>query len=472
VRLRGFVVNDLLNRAGTISLAIVLAVIVWIVSANQENPSIMDVFPDPIPLEIRNRPSGTVVFGDVVDRVQVVIRAPRSSWDNLRTGSFQAWIDLNGLDPDIHDVDVQVRSSDRAVRVEEKRPSRVGVRLETLKEKTVEVRPVVVDSPPLGYIYRTPEITPAMVTVRGPSSVVDQVESVVSDIYLQGARTDLERAVALMPRDAEGEVVAWVELDPPRVNVRVPVEQRIGYKDASVRVVLKGQVTSGYRITNVSVDPSVVTVVGSPASLAQVGGYLETRPIDVSQAEADVVERVTLSLPEGVSLLGTQSVVINVSVMPLQGGLTLQGLPLTIQGLESDLTAAASPDGVDVILSGPMPRLEPLDRDEVQVIVDVYGMLPGVHKIAPTVVAPEGVNVESVLPDIVEVRIERKTSPAVAVPPQSLTTEDESDASDASTPEATPETTSTDKAGAGEPMSVFGSPLSTPTASNAESADN
>ena len=107
-------------------LALILAVIVWLVSANQENPSVKDVFPDPIPVEVRNKPAGMVVFGDIVDRVQVSIRAPRNSWDNLRAGSFQAWIDLAGLDADIHDVQVQVKCSDRAVNIVDKKAFQGG----------------------------------------------------------------------------------------------------------------------------------------------------------------------------------------------------------------------------------------------------------------------------------------------------------------------------------------------------------
>ena len=228
----------------------------------------------------------------------------------------------------------------------------------------------------------------------------------------KGARSDLERVVALVPHDAQGESVGWVELDPPRVMVKVPIEQRIGYKDASVRVILEGQVAPGYRITNVSVDPSIVTVVGSPGALNDIGGYLETARVDVGNAKADVVERVTLDMPENVSLLGIQSVVVNVSVMPLEGGLNLQDLPLNWQGLAPDMNLRVSPDAVDVILSGPLPRLDPLTRNEVQVIVDVYGLQPGVHKIAPTVIVPEGIKVESLLPDIVEVEISQKAQPS------------------------------------------------------------
>jgi YbbR domain-containing protein len=396
------------SKIGTIGLALVLAVIVWAVAVNQEDPSIQDVFPEPIPIEIRNQPPGTVLFGEVEDNVQVTIRAPRTSWENLRANSFQAWIDLKDLEPDIHNVEVEVKCSDPAVMIVSERPSKVAVRLEPLKEKLLEVKATVMDAPPLGYVYRAPTVTPKQVMVRGPATAVDQVQTVSADIYLQGAKSDLERVVALIPRDGQGETVGWVELDPPRVTAKVPVEQRIGYKDASVRVILKGQVAPGYRITNVSVDPSVVTVVGSPNSLEGIGGYLETAPVDVTDAKSDVVARVTLQMPENVSLLGTQSVLVNVSVMPLEGGLNLQDLPLTWQGLAPDLDIQVSPAAVDVILSGPLPSLEPMTRNEVQAIVDVYGLDAGVHKVTPSVVVPEGIKVESVLPDIVEVVITPK----------------------------------------------------------------
>jgi len=398
-------INDVINKIGTALLAITLALIVWLVSVNQENPSVQDVFPEPIPIELHNQPPGTIVFGEPVDRVQLTIRAPRTSWDNLRASSFQAWVDLAGLTPDIHNLDVQVKCSDRAVKILDKKPSTVSIRLEPLKEKQLDVKASVIDSVPLGYISLAPTVTPPTVTVKGPGSAVDQVQSVAADIYLQGAKADLEKAVALVPHDAQGETVSWVELDPPRVKVNVPIEQRIGYKDVSVRVVLKGQVARGYRITNVSVDPSIVTVVGNPAELNAIGGYLETKPVDVTDAKADVVARVPLAMSQGVSLLGTQGVVVTVNVMPLEGGLNLQELPLTWQGLEPNLTAKMSPRTVDVILSGPLPKLEPLTRSEVQVIVDVYGLAPGVHKVTPTVIVPEGIKVESMLPDIVEVEI-------------------------------------------------------------------
>ena len=48
--------RELANKLGTLLLAFILAVIVWVVAVNEENPSQRKVFPEPIPIEFRNKP--------------------------------------------------------------------------------------------------------------------------------------------------------------------------------------------------------------------------------------------------------------------------------------------------------------------------------------------------------------------------------------------------------------------------------
>lgn len=386
-------------------LALTLAIIVWAVATNEENPSVQRGFPESIPIEVLNKPENMIVLGNVTDRVRLIVQAPQSSWNNLSSSSFQAWVDLKGLSADIHDVKVRVKCSDRAVKIVGWQPTQITIRLEEAKEKELEITPNVMDEPPLGHIYRTPSVVPDKARVSGPVSAVDQVTMVAADVYLRGAKTDVEKWVTLVARNAQGETVGEVGIEPPKAKVQVSIEQRVGYKDVSVRVILKGQVASGYRISNVSVDPSIVTVVGRPWDIANIPGYLATMPIDVEGADADVVARVPLALPEGVSLLGEQqSIVVTVSVTALESGLTMRRR-LTIEGLALGLKATPSPAAVDVILAGPMPQIDALKPGDVQVILDLSGLDVGVHKVNPRVVAPQGIRAESILPETVEVHI-------------------------------------------------------------------
>jgi len=63
---------------------------------------------------------------------------------------------------------------------------------------------------------------------------------------------------------------------------------------------------------------------------------------------------------------------------------------------------------VDIILSGPLPALQELQPEDVQATVDLFGLGKGTHKLAPSVILPDGrgLEVKSIVPDIVEVTIE------------------------------------------------------------------
>jgi len=405
----------MLKRIGqnlsTLILSVILATMVWFVAVREQNPPIEADYDRTIQLEILNKPSGTVIFDDITQRVALRLRAPRSSWDQLSPSKFRAWIDLSNLAPGLHDVPVQVEVSDQAITVVEKRPSTVNVRLEPLVEIQVPVTVEVVDSPPIGYIARQPVISPTLATISGPGSIVSQVSQVVADVYLRGAKETVKRSVDLLARNTNGDVLARLTITPPKVDVTVPVEQRFGYRDVSVRVVITGEVAPGYWINNITVDPSTVTVVGGPSALNSLPGYVETAEVDVTNATKSIVERVALRLPTGVSIVQPESgdsnpggVQVSIEIAAVEGGQTVQRL-VTFQGLSESMWAVARPPQVDVILSGPVPRLQALTLQDVAVIVDLFGLEPGTHKLKPTVVVPEALKVQSVLPDTVEVEV-------------------------------------------------------------------
>ena len=77
------------------------------------------------------------------------------------------------------------------------------------------------------------------------------------------------------------------------------------------------------------------------------------------------------------------------------GGQTVRRKVL-LQGLPRNLNATISPDAVDVILSGPLPSLQNLSADTVQVVIDGAALLPGTFSLRPRIIQiPEQLKVRT-----------------------------------------------------------------------------
>lgn len=410
-------IRSILSHFTSLVLAFLFAVIIWSVATVEENPSREGYFFDTLPIEIVNRADDLIVFQKTVERVRVKLRAPQASWDQLQPTSFRVSANLARLDVGAHRVPIQVQVNDPRVTVIAVEPPETAIRLEQVKARALEVRSEVLDAAPLGFIFRPPTLTPPQVTVTGAAVLLDQIVEASADIYLRGAKASVEREVSVQARDAHGNVIGGLTISPTVVIVKVPVEQRVGYKDVSIKTMMKGAPAPGYWVSNIVVNPSTVTIVGSPDILAKIPGFVETVPLDVTNATADLSKRAALSLPEGVSVLNNEGVTVQVSVTPLLGGQTVRR-KISIQGLKRGQTATISPDSVEVILSGPLPSLQNLAADDVPVIVDVAGLAAGVHQLKPRVpVVPGALRVQNIVPDTVQITITDLSTPTIVPTP-------------------------------------------------------
>jgi YbbR domain-containing protein len=394
-------IADTLFRA---TLALLLAVLVWIVASQDNDPTRVETFPTAIPLTRVNQPPDTLVYGQTADSVQVTLRAPDSLWKQLTADQIKAEIDLGGRAYGHLTVPVQVHVANRVVEVTRIEPATVDLDFEAITEQSVPVHITRTGDPALGYAIGVASATPSQVVVRGPASFVAKVSVVAGSISVQGARQKVEQPIRLNALDKDGNPVGFVTLSPESVQVTVDIQHLGGFRDLAVKVIVRGQVAPGYRISNVTVDPPIVTVFGSAQAIDQSPGYLETVPISVTNAQDDVVERVPLNLPGGISMLGDPAVQVRVQVEAIQGGLTVQR-PLTVQGLAHGLETKLSPDTIDVILTGPLPKLQALKPDDVRVVVDLGNLGPGTHQIKPQAIVPQGIVAETMLPATIQVTI-------------------------------------------------------------------
>lgn len=404
----------LIDEGWLILLSLFLALVVWIVALQEENPIKQDEFPPSIPVQVLNQPEGTTFFPRFEASVKVTIRAPRSSWDKLSADRFTASIDLAGQTTGDHEVNVKVACADKNVRIVAFSPETVSISLRKEISRQVPVQIRYLGSVALGYEMKIDQTTiePDMVLVTGPEPIVEQVARVTGDLYLSAdIKETIERKLTVIARQASGDSVTFVTIEPSAVSVKIPVEQQTGLKEVAVRPVVVGVPAPGYRLYGVSVEPATVTLGGDPAVVKKITGYVDSVPLDVSGATGDVVERLALKLPEGTSIVGIQGVLVTANIEPLPGLLSISRKPI-VRGLSTDLVAQVSPETVSLTLTGPLPRLNTLTQEDVQVYVDLVGKGLGEHVVTLTYLVPEGVQVQLLVPTSVDVTI----SPVVLTP--------------------------------------------------------
>ncbi len=402
--------RDLLQlpNPGNLLLAIVLALIIWFLAMNQENPLSTDDFGERVPVTVLGLGEGMALVQDLSDEtVKLRLRAPRSSWESLDVSDFRVSIDLTDLGPGEHDVVVKATSLDPQVHILDVQRPQLRVTIDPFEQKEVPVHAEIMDSTAFGYDPLASILSPMTVTVSGPASQVQQVVKARTEVYLRNAKSQVEHTQPLTPADAQNRTVAGVILEPSLVQVVVPVEQWPGRKEVAVRVKLSGRPADGYRLSTVKVEPSTVVLEGESDVLSAVPGYVETEPLALDGAAGEVRKRLKLILPPGVTSFDGDTVVGTAGVAPIEGGVTI-AQPLVQQGLGQGLMAESALQDVDVILSGPVPLLDSLNSDDLFVILELTGLVTGTHAVKPKVVLPDGIRVEGVIPETVEVVIAQR----------------------------------------------------------------
>jgi YbbR domain-containing protein len=401
--------------------AFVLSVAVWVAAVTSADPDETRALSSAVPLKVIGQDPGLVVNSKLPAEVEVILRAPRSVWEVIETNpqSVQAILDLSGLSSGEHELDLQVQINARPVKIVSILPGSVTFLLEDLSAKTFPVDVSLAGVPAIGYQAGDVNLEAVEVVVAGALSQVQKVERARISVNLSGIRENFDQTLRVEVLDQNGQKVDGVTVSPETVHTTIPVSQQGGYRDVAVKVNMQGRVASGYRLTDISVFPPVVTVFASdPNLVSALPGVVETLPLELQSAKEDISTRVALDLPAGISIVGEQTVLVEAGVSPIESSVTLSGEKIDIVNLAEGLTAQVSPATLDVIVSGPLPILDTLTRQDVRVTVDLNGLAAGTYQIAAKVeVLIAEVVVESILPNTMEVVITVADTPVVTPTP-------------------------------------------------------
>lgn len=250
------------------AVSLLLAVALWFVIAGEKSSERGLT----APLELQNFPKEFELTGDLLDSVEVRLRASPGIIHRLSSGDVSAQIDLAGATEGeriVHLTPQAIRVP-FGVEVVKVVPSIVTLNFERTLQRSVPVRARLLGRPAAGYEVAEMTSDPAEVRIAGPKSRVQEIESAYTEpVSVEGAQANVVDSVTIGVDDpmlrllgsSRAKVTARVrEVFERRTFDRLPVGVRDGevlVRPGTVQVVVEGPASLVRRLRREDVRPFV-----------------------------------------------------------------------------------------------------------------------------------------------------------------------------------------------------------------------
>ncbi len=366
-----------------------------------------------VPVFVHGQPPDTFLLTSVDPVTTIRYLAP--SGVRPITSTFEAWIDLDGIEPGSgpKSVRIQVRSIDNRITVIASEPDRVTVDLDKLASRKVGVTVPKV-APPANIQLGPTTVDPTEATISGPASVLTRVVEVQANVLIQSG-IDVDQEVNLVPVDSLGDAVAQVKVEPATARVTIPVFSNKESKTLTISPLVAGDPAPGFELLGATAAPQVVTVEGDADNLQSLVS-VETAPVSIAGLSSDQTIETTLALPPNVVALDVQNVRVSIRLRAVTATRTYQ-VGLKVVGARSDRVYTLSTDRVLLTIGGSVADLDRLTGGTLFATLDVSRLGPGTTAVSAKADLPAGVVFVSTSPEKVSVTVSVPAPPATTPPP-------------------------------------------------------
>lgn len=161
-------------------LSLLIALALWYAVAHDQPAEIALS----VPIEFYNTPEHLEISSERIQRAEVRVQGPARVLREMTNADIDAVIDLQGARVGQHTFDLtpkQIRHLPHNVQILQVVPSQLRLDLDRSASKVVDVTPRVIGSFAAGYRLGEVEVTPSKITIVGPQSRLNNIESAITD---------------------------------------------------------------------------------------------------------------------------------------------------------------------------------------------------------------------------------------------------------------------------------------------------
>jgi YbbR domain-containing protein len=381
--------EKLTRNIGLKILSIILAVILWLVITNVDDPITPASFTN-IPVKILNADAiDAINTYDMVYEIlegatiDFTVAARRSIADNLAVTDFEVTADFAKLsDVNAVTIDIKCPRYGNDVTVTDGLYQVMKINLEELVNKNFKVTVVSKGEPAEGYFVGE-KTASTIITVTGPKSKIDRIKEIVAEVNVAGVSGFFSSYEKLKALDEEGEeITSNLSFSQGYVSININVYKK---KEIDIKIKTVGSPAEGYVITNVDYEPKSIEVAGDDDILKGITELVIEE--DISGVKEYVPKEINLQeqLGEGLFLVGDdQMAVLNITVEKAETKeITIWPGDIEVRNMPTDMELAfVTTTPIILKVVGPADELKELNRNAIKPFIDLKDYTYGTYAVA------------------------------------------------------------------------------------------
>ena len=371
-------------------VCVLLSIILWVYVTNIENP-LKTIELNKVNVQLLNSDilaeSGQILAPNQDITVSLKLEGSIQDIYKVSAADFSAVIDLQpyALKIGENTIPVTIIDSPSNITIKNLSGLTATIVVEELTEKEVPVISDIDVTVKNSYYASAAETDPEIITVSGPKSLVDRVDSV----EVSGSEDNVDQTIVknydIYAVDVNRNKVAGVSFSQDTVQVTIRVNEG---KTVPINVVTEGKLPDGLRLINTVVKEKSIDISGPDGVLSNIS-EIDTEAIDLSKITEDTSIEVGVIIPEGAVNESSKTVTVDISLERTE---TKEiEVPFTVQGLSEDFNSVIDTDKVKVTIRGYSKNLEGITAADLTAVLDLTSInAEGDYTLKPAVTIING----------------------------------------------------------------------------------
>lgn len=383
------IIRMITNNFGLKILAVVFAGVLWLAVVNIDDPVTTRSFTTTVSVENSDYLTGIGKYYEIENDSNTItfkVSGKRSYLERMSNSDFRAVADLELIE-NLNRVPIEITPQRYSGYVTiASKVYYLELNVEDLVAKPYVISVQTEGKPMEQHALGDMSVSPTLLRVSGPVSVIDTIDKVVATVNVEGMSQDITDSVIPVLYDKEGNEVDTKDLSFNIQNVMVSVKI-LDTKEVPLNFQTTGTLQEGYEYVDMEYTPETVKIKGVSAVLNTINSISVPKEVlDLTDADGDIEKEVDISayLPEGATLVDNGQAKVSVKVNIEKHEKRTFKVPtanITVSHLASGYSAEFLDETVEVELEGLALELDALDETTLTGSIDVSGMTEGEHTV-------------------------------------------------------------------------------------------